>query len=68
VVANFVGPGVGNLSVGLAGAYLDAWRFGVTYTHYFGSQGTFTDAGNHISYRQSLHDRDFISLSIYRTF
>jgi hypothetical protein len=68
VVANFVGPGVGNLSVGLAGAYLDAWRFGVTCTHYFGSQGTFLDAGNHISYQQSLHDRDFISVSIYRTF
>ena len=68
VVASFVGPGVGNVSVGVSGTYLDAWSFGVTYTHYFGSEGTFLDADNHISYQQSLHDRDFISLSIYRTF
>lgn len=70
-----LGPGVlpadggGDLSVGLNGAYLDGWRFGLSYTHFFGPGDTFlTGSDNHFSYRQSLKDRDFVSLSVRRTF
>jgi hypothetical protein len=69
VVGSFYGKGVGDLSIGLSGAYLDVWRFGVNYTHFFGPEGTFLDsAGGHVSYKQSLKDRDFVSLTVYRTF
>jgi hypothetical protein len=70
-----VGPGVmpsdggGDFSIGLNGTYLDAWRFSLGYTHYFGPSDTFiTGADNHYSYQQALKDRDFVALSIRRTF
>jgi hypothetical protein len=70
-----LGPGVmppeggGDISLGLNGTYLDAWRFSVGWTHYFGASGTFIEGSdNHYSYRQSLKDRDFVSLSLRRTF
>ena len=69
VVSSFYGKGVGDLSIGLSGAYLDAWRFGLNYTHFCGPEGSFLDsAGGHVSYKQSLKDRDFVSLTVYRTF
>jgi Protein of unknown function (DUF1302) len=70
-----LGPGVlpadggGDVSLGLNGTYLDAWRIGLAYTHYFGTAGTFNEGSdNHYSYKQSLKDRDFVSLSVRRTF
>lgn len=70
-----LGPGTlpadggGDLSLGLNGIYLDAWRIGLAYTHYFGAAGTFIEGSdNHYSYKQSLKDRDFVSLSVRRTF
>ena len=70
-----LGPGAlppengGDLSVGLNGTYLDAWRFSLGWTHYFGPSGTFIEGSdNHYSYRQSLKDRDFVSASVRRTF
>ena len=68
VVGSFNGKRVGDLSIGLAGSYLDAWRFGLNYTHYFGPEGTFIGADGHRSFLQSSADRDFISLSLRRTF
>lgn len=68
VVGSFNGKNVGDLSVGIAGSYLDAWRFGVNYTHYFGPEGTFIDAYGHRSFKQSSADRDFISATLRRTF
>ena len=68
VVGSFYGKGVGDFSVGLSGAYLDAWRFGLNYMHFFGPEGTFIDSAGHVSYKQSLKDRDFVSLTVYRTF
>lgn len=64
----FLGHKVGDVSVGLSGAYLQVWRFGLNYTHFFGPEGLFVDAANHASYKQSLKDRDFISVSVSRTF
>lgn len=70
-----LGPGTlpadggGDLTLGLNGTYLDAWRIGLSWTHYFGAAGTFTEGtDNHYSYKQSLKDRDFLSFSLRRTF
>ncbi len=68
VVGAFNGKRVGDLSIGVAGSYLDAWRFGVSYTHYFGPEGTFIDAAGHRSFKQAQKDRDFISATLRRTF
>ncbi|GAO20741.1 hypothetical protein ALISP_0561 [Alicycliphilus sp. B1] len=58
---------VGNLSIGIAGNYLQVWRFSLGYTHFFGPEGTFVE-NRHVSYKQALKDRNFISLSVNRTF
>jgi hypothetical protein len=66
------GPGSGDLSFGLSGEYLQTWRFGLTYTRFVGAAApvTASDAANHLRYtfKQSLKDRDFIALSVQRTF
>lgn len=64
----FLGDQVGDISIGVNVAYLDAWRLAANFTHYFGPEGTFLDAANHTSFKQALKDRDFVSLSIRRTF
>jgi hypothetical protein len=64
----FPAAGGGDVSVGLNGTYLDAWRFSLSYTHYFGPQNTFLDSANAYSYQQSLADRDFVALSLRTTF
>ncbi|WP_436226463.1 DUF1302 domain-containing protein [Cupriavidus necator] len=62
----------GDVSVGVLGDYLKVWKFSLNYTHYFGSaDGVITPANaavQNYSYAQSLRDRDFVSLSISRTF
>lgn len=58
----------GDLSVGLNASYLDAWRFTLAYTRFFGSAKPFLTPTVHYSYGQSLQDRDFIALSLRRTF
>jgi hypothetical protein len=68
MVGAFNGDKVGDLSIGLTALYLNQWRAGITYTHYFGPAGTSLDDESHISFKQSLKDRDFVSLSIQRTF
>jgi hypothetical protein len=68
VMGSFNGEGVGDLSIGLSGSYLDVWRFGVNFTHYFGDKGTYIDSNGHRSYEQALADRDFISFTVLRAF
>jgi hypothetical protein len=70
VVANFNGGAEhgGDVTIGVNGAYLDRWRFGLSYTHYFGPAGAFLDANNFISGKQSLADRDFVALTLRTTF
>jgi len=58
----------GDISIGLNATFLDAWRLGLNYTHFYGPMGTFLDAQNHQTFRQTLKDRNFISLSLRRTF
>lgn len=68
VVGSFLGEHVGDLTFGLKGVYLDVWRISLNYTHYFGAKGTAINSDGHGSYKQSLADRDFIALSVNRTF
>ena len=64
----------GDVSVGLAGEYLRAWRFGLNYTHFFGSAQIGSLPVNafpptrSFTYDQSLKDRDFVSLVVQYTF
>lgn len=67
------GPdGGGSFNIGLQGLYLDTWRFGLTYTHYFGKANVFlvsrAPGTLDYSYGQTLKDRDFLALSLSRTF
>ncbi len=73
-VANFNGgsSGAGDLSIGLKGVYRSVWNAGLSYVKYFGAEDTFTvphnSPGPHLSFMQTLADRDFISFYISRTF
>jgi hypothetical protein len=70
VVANFNGGAEhgGDVTIGVDGTYLDRWRFGVSFTHYFGPTGTFLDANNFVSGKQALGDRDFVAFTLRTTF
>jgi Protein of unknown function (DUF1302) len=69
-----LGPGAfpaenaGDMSLGVNGAYLGDWRFSLAYTHFFGAAKTFLDANSSFTYGQGLKDRDFIAMSLRRTF
>jgi hypothetical protein len=65
---SFPADGGGDVTVGLNGTYLDAWRFTLAYTHFFGKAKGILDGNSSYSYGQTLKDRDFVSLSIRRTF
>lgn len=62
------GNGSGNVTLGVNAVYENAWQFNVSYTNYFGPAGSFTTNQGQYTYRQSLKDRDFVSLSVRRTF
>ncbi len=68
VIANFGPDKGGDVNIGLNITYLDFWRIGLAYTHYYGSAGTFLDANNTFSFDQPNADRDFVSLSVSCTF
>lgn len=68
VVGAFLGEHVGDLSVGVNATYLDVWRFGASYTHYFGPVDNAIDSDGHGSYKQNLADRDFVAVTLRRTF
>lgn len=60
----------GDLTIGLNGTYLDAWRFSLAFTHYFGPEATVLTATAPavFTYGQYLKDRDFVAFSVRRTF
>jgi hypothetical protein len=73
-ISNFNGgsSNAGDLSVGLGFTYRSVWKAGLSYVKYFGSEETFTvphnSANVHLSFDQTLADRDFISFFISRAF
>ena len=58
----------GDISIGLSGEFQQVWKGGINFTHYFGSAGPVLDAANAYSFKQSLKDRDFISVTFQRSF
>lgn len=64
----FTGNHAGDLSVGVKGVYENTWQLGLSYTHFFGPGGTFLDSANQVSFKQSLKDRDFVAMTVSRTF
>nr|WP_295768294.1 DUF1302 family protein [Rhodoferax sp.] len=64
----------GDITFSLGGNYLTVWDFSLAFTHYYGQTNTAVYSsidpkvnGNY-TFAQSLQDRDFISLSLRRTF
>lgn len=70
VISNFNGGSshAGDMSFGVNGTFQQVWQFGVNYVHFFGSEGTFLTSENLLSFKQTLKDRDFISINFKRTF
>lgn len=61
----------GNLSFGITADYQRTWQAGLSYTHYYGAAGSivkYDTAVPELSYENFNGDRDFISLSVQRTF
>lgn len=63
--------GNGNISIGIKGDYKKTWQTSLNFTHYFGNGGSvikYNAPAPTLSYDNFHGDRDFISLSIQRTF
>lgn len=65
----------GDATFTLAGNYLTVWDFSLAYTHYYGKEYTSTysaiasnNANGTFTFAQALKDRNFVSLSVRRTF
>lgn len=58
----------GDLTTGLNFEYDQTWKGGLTYTYYFGKAGGVLDPHGAFTYAQSLKDRNFVALSVQRTF
>lgn len=76
VVSVFNNHGIdkgGDFSIGLDGSYLDAWRFTLTYSHWYGDKGLFQNGLNGTTtqvktFQNYFADRDFVAFSIRRSF
>lgn len=64
----FSPEGGGDVSLGLQFDYRKTWRGGITFTHYYGSAGGIVDAATALSGDQVYADRDFVAISVQRTF
>ena len=64
----------GDATFTLGGNYLTVWDFSLAYTYYYGKENTATYASSlpkingNFTFAQSLKDRNFVSLSVRRTF
>jgi hypothetical protein len=69
-VGNFSAYHGGGINFGLTATYRDKNKFGVTYQRYVGDQmgAIASNPSPHYSYGQSLGDRNYIALSINRSF
>ena len=73
--AGWGAKGTGNATIGVEGNYLGVWQFALNYTHYIGKSVPFVDyaplltGGNAIYGKGNpLADRNFVALSLRRTF
>lgn len=58
----------GDLSLGLKGTYQQSWRFSLNYTRFLGTEGGSLGADAHLTFKQSLADRNFVSFSLQTSF
>lgn len=61
----------GNISIGLKAEYQKTWLISLNYSHFFGSSGSvvrYDTAAPELSYDNFHGDRDFVTLSIQRSF
>lgn len=60
----------GDFTIGLNGTYNQAWKFNLAYTRFFGTAGPLLDNAQapSFTYQQSRKDRDFLSLTVRRSF
>ncbi|MGL4316109.1 MAG: DUF1302 domain-containing protein [Pseudomonas sp.] len=58
----------GDVSIGLKGSYQHKYNVGLNYTHFYGDTGAALGADGNYTFKQSLGDRDFVSLSLQTTF
>lgn len=62
----------GDFSIGIKGEYAKVWQMSLTYTKFLGAASTVLTPANSpvaaYSYGQSLADREFLALSVQRTF
>jgi len=68
VVSAFGPDHGGDVSFGVNATYFNVWKAGINMTHYFGPEDTGTDKVGHLTFKQTLKDRDFIALFVQRTF
>jgi hypothetical protein len=64
VYAGWVENG-GSVDVGLKATYLNDWKMGVNWHHFFGDHGTEIGDGH---FDQTLWDRDYLSFNLSRAF
>lgn len=58
----------GDFSIGVKGTYEQVWKFGINYINFFGSRGGALGNDANFTFKQSLADRDFVTLTVQRTF
>ncbi|WP_433868128.1 DUF1302 domain-containing protein [Ralstonia wenshanensis] len=58
----------GDLSFGIKGTYQKVWNGSLTFTHFYGKGGGVIDGSAQLTGNQVYKDRDFVALSIQRTF
>ncbi|MCU7250897.1 DUF1302 domain-containing protein [Pseudomonas koreensis] len=66
--AGFPAEHGGDISIGLKADYQKTWYGAINYTHFYGSAGGVVNSAAQLSYDQVYRDRDFVSLSIQRSF
>lgn len=58
----------GDFSLGLEGTYLNTWTMTMQYVHFYGDPGSPQNSDGRQQYKQTLADRDFLTLSLRTTF
>jgi len=60
----------GDLTIGINGEYAKTWKFGLAYTHYFGSSAPMLVGATNYSnsFGQYMKDRNFLSFNVQTTF
>ncbi|WP_248800814.1 DUF1302 domain-containing protein [Pseudomonas sp. MWU13-2105] len=58
----------GDITFGLKADYQKTWYASLSYTNFFGAGGPIIDSSNAYTFKQNMKDRDFVALSIQRTF